>query len=123
MSTYVKELLIDLSMNRLPIELRFDLIVAVQQVINSGAFTRREIKYLDMFLQGYSAEEIAQRSLTTTDQIELILSRIMTAIEHTSGYTDNSLYRKIQMRGKYSRLRLLEFKDFLLKQEGVFTCT
>jgi len=123
MSTYVKELLIDLSMNRLPIELRFDLIVAVQQVINSGVFTRREIKYLDMFLQGYSAEEIAQRVITTTDVIESTLARIMTAIEHISGYTDSSLNRKIQMRGKYSRLRLLEFKDFLLKQEGVFTCT
>lgn len=123
MAGYIKELLIDLSMNRLPIELRSDLIVAIQQVINSGAFSAREIKYLDLYLCGYSSEEIAAQFITTTDIINESLSRIMTAIEHTSGYTDITLYRRIQLLGKYSRIKLQTLKDFLMQHGEVFTYT
>jgi hypothetical protein len=121
MSAYCKELLLDLAMNRLPIDLRTDLIVAIQDVINSRVFTRREIEYLDRFLQGYDSIEIAQHYLTTSDIVEQALSRIMEAIEYTSGYTDMLLYRKIQMLGKYSRSKLLTFKDFLMKHGEVFS--
>lgn len=121
MSAYCKELLLDLAMNRLPIELRTDLIVAIQDVINSRVFTRKEIEYLDMYLQGYDSVEIAQYYITTTEIVEQALSRIIEAIEHTSGYTDMLLYRKVQMLGKYSRSKLLIFKDFLMKHGEVFS--
>lgn len=112
MSGYIRELLLDFSLNRLPVDLRSDLAIAIQQALHS-VFTKTEAKYLDLYLAGYTAQEIAQLKNKTTEYIEQTLQRICTAIEETSGYRDDVLIRKVERDKHYRRSGVRELRTFL----------
>lgn len=85
----VKELLHDLVHNKLDIDSRVVLVSAIEHIYKSGVCTKKDILLLDLYLCGYSAEEIAMQSVLSTEVVISILARVITAIEHTSGYLDD----------------------------------
>jgi len=119
MSVLVRELLLDASLNRLPIDTHSDLIVAVQIVLTSGICSERDINIFDFYLSGYTATEIAHMLIMTTEEINNILARLFTAIEETSGYTDDLFIQKLE-RQRYRRSGIDRMKVFLKEQSLCF---
>lgn len=111
MAGLVKELLLDYALNRLSVDLRSDLTIALQSALLS--FTPREIKYLDMYLSGYNAVEIAAHYIQTTESVNKTLERIFIAIEETSGYTDENFIHKLELSKRYRKGGIRELDYFL----------
>lgn len=113
MAGLVKELLLDYALNRLNVDLRSDLTIAIQGALLSGVFTTQDAAFLNLYLAGYSAVEIAQMYSTTTDKVEIVLERLFVAIEEQSGYTDEGFTRKIELTHKYRKSGIQELRSFL----------
>lgn len=114
MAGIIKELMLDFSLNRLNVDMRSDLIVAIQSILLSHTFTYREIEYLNMYLSGYNAIEIAAHYLKHTEEIEAVLERVFSAIEHESGYTDQSFIHKLELSNKYRKGKIRDLSSFLV---------
>jgi hypothetical protein len=106
MAGLIKELLLDYALNRLHVDVRSDLTIAIQSALLS--FTQREALYLDMYLSGYNAIEIA-----ATEHVEGVLERIFTAIEEQSGYTDDNFIHRLELTKKYRKGGIRELHSFL----------
>lgn len=115
MSGYVKELLLDLALNRLPSEQKSDMIQAIEKGIYGHVFTLRDVLILCKYITGYTAQEIGVELHITTEAIELTLARIIRSIETLSGYTDVSLVRRAESNGRYTKGKLNQMSLFLLK--------
>lgn len=113
MAGWIKELLLDYGLNRLSIDQRSDISTAINDLINAGVFKRQDIKILDLYIAGYTATEIAEQLITTTDMIEATLVRVFRAVESASGYTDSSFIRKASLR--YTERKLSDLSLFLAK--------
>lgn len=113
MPALIRELLLDYAQNRLHVDLRSDLTIAIQSAISSSVFTRQDIEYLDKYLAGYTAEEIAIEYIKYTEDIEIALQRIFTAIEQYSGYTDANFIRKLELTKKYRKNGIDALNTFL----------
>lgn len=113
MSGYVKELLLDLAIDRLSIDQRADLSIAIRQTCLSGVFSAADLHYLQLYLQGYTAQDIAEQHMKTTEYVEIILTRLFTAIEHYSGYTDDILINKVINSKKYRRSGIPKLQQLL----------
>lgn len=111
MAGLIKELLLDYALNRLHVDVRSDLTIAIQSALLS--FTQREALYLDMYLSGYNAIEIAARFIDTTEHVEVELERIFTAIEEHSGYTDENFIHRLELTKKYRKGGIRELHSFL----------
>jgi hypothetical protein len=111
MAGLIKELLLDYALNRLHVDVRSDLTIAIQSALLS--FTQREALYLDMYLSGYNAIEIAARFIDTTEHVEGVLERIFTAIEEQSGYTDDNFIHRLELTKKYRKGGIRELHSFL----------
>lgn len=117
MAGLIKELLLDASLNRISVDLRSDLIISIQSAFASKVLNSKDIKILDYYLEGYTADEIAAIYTTTTSDIEEILARIFTTIEGHSGYTDDGFIRKIETSKKYRKSGIRALRLFL-QQHG-----
>ena len=113
MAGLIKELLLDASLNRIPVDMRSDLIISIQSAFTSKVLSSQDIKILDYYLEGYSANEIAEMRITTTEEIENTLERIFTTIEGHSGYTDESFMRKLETSKKYRKSGIRALRLFL----------
>lgn len=113
MSALVKELLLDYALNRLNVDMRSDLTIAIQNALSSSAFTYIDAKVLDMYLAGYTADEIAAQHMMLTVLVEARLERIFKAIEEHSGYTDEGFIHKLELTKKYRKGGMRELKLFL----------
>ena len=109
MAGYIKQLLLDLGMNRITIDQRNDIITAIASLQKQGVLSSRDLTCLNLYIEGYNATEIAALVQTTTDSIEILLSRIFTAVETASGYTDEQLINKQSL----SSIRIAELAGFL----------
>lgn len=105
--------MLDYALNRLSVDMRSDLTIAIQDALLSGVFTPQDIKKLDLYLQGYTASEIAIIYTITTNEVEETLERIFTAIEELSGYDDDLLIRKVEANKQYRRSGISELRAFL----------
>ncbi len=114
MAGWIKELMLDYGLNRLSIDQRSDISTAIDGLIDAGVLKERDIEILHSYIAGYTATEIAQNLLTTTDIVEADLVRVFRAIETASGYTDTAFVRKIGLRPG-SEARLLDLSIFLIK--------
>ncbi len=114
MAGLIKELLLDFALNRVSVDLKSDLSIAIQNALLSGVFTIRDVDYFMMYLAGYSSIEIAAKCITTTAQVEQQLERIFTAIEEYSGYTDQAFIRKVELSGKYRKGGIRDLSTFLV---------
>lgn len=114
-----KELLFDLVSNKLSVEDRVSLNVAIEVLIKSGAVKKNELVLLDLYLSGYSAEEIAIVQFLSTETVINILSRLLIAIEYESGYLDELFVQK--MSHKYSPRQITLLKKYLEKHGRTFT--
>ncbi len=114
MAGWIKELMLDYGLNRLSIDQRSDISTAIDGLITAGVLKPRDIEILHSYIAGYTATEIAQNLLTTTDVIEADLIRVFRAIESASGYTDTSFVRKVRLRLN-SESRLTDLSIFLIK--------
>lgn len=117
MAGLVKELLLDYSLNRLSIDMRSDITIAIQSALSSDVFTINDARILNMYLAGYTAEEIALHFMIITTLVEDRLERILTAIEQYSGYTDESFIHKLESTNKY-RKRSIHELDIFLKEHS-----
>ena len=113
MAGLVKELLLDYAVNRVGVDVRSDLTIAIQTALLS--FGRTEAIYLNLYLSGYTAQEIAQKTTGITEEVEQTLQRIFTAIEHTSGYTDQNFINRLQLTKKYRKAGIEALNAFLIK--------
>lgn len=118
MSALVKELLLDIK--KLPIDMRCDLLSAIESLYIERLITWRELLYLDMFSSGYTAEEIALKHTSTTEHIQEILTRITQAIETRSGYLDADFVYKVEKSGKYSQHKIGKLVEFLKQQSATY---
>lgn len=102
-TVYVRELLLDLTQGRVSQQLRIELVSAITECLRSKQITRQTIRWLDRYLSGYTATEIAQQYRTTPAHIESALSAALRAIAHESGYTDAVLLQMVRsrMRARY----------------------
>ncbi len=114
MSGLIKEYLLDMSLNRLPVDMKSDLAIAIQNVYKSGVFSIREFEYLDLYLAGYNAIEIAARYNTLTQSIESTLERLFIAIEEQSGYTDDGFIRRLEINRQHRLSGIRELKLLLM---------
>lgn len=113
MAGYIKELLLDAALNRLSVEVQSDLTIAIEQTYQSGMYSIQEMHYLDMYLQGYTSHEIAQQYSMTTEKVDIVLERIFQTIEELSGYTDDTLTKRIERNIHYRRSGIRELQSFL----------
>lgn len=112
MAGLVKELLLDYALNRLNVDMRSDLTIAIQSALSS--FTQIDARMLNLYLSGYTSEEIARMFIRiTTAEVEVILERIFTAIETYSGYTDQSFVHKLELTKKYRKGGIRDLNIFL----------
>lgn len=121
---YIKELLLDYALNRLNVDLRSDLSIAIQSAFDSQVFSALDFAWFEYYLEGYTAKEIADmQNLVpfyvlgrpiTTDDVEIALERVFTAVEVHSGYNDNILVNKVEKDKQYRRSGVRELRDFLL---------
>lgn len=121
MAGYIKELLLDYGKSNLhssePIsDTVIDLEISIMKLVRGGVF-KDELRYLSLYLAGYTSNEIANRFNLTTDVIETGLIRLLDAIEELTGYTDQSLVRRLAMSGKYHKSQLTKVSTFL-KESG-----
>ena len=114
MSALVKELLLDLSLNRVAVDLRSDLIIAIQNAFQAGVLKPRDIIYLDKYLQGYTSIEIASLYGYTSEGIDIALARIFKTIEEFSGYTDEAFMRKVSLNTTTRRSKLKDLRELLI---------
>ena len=122
MAGYIKELLLDYALNRLNVDLRSDLSIAIQSAFASNVFSALDFAWFEYYLEGYTAKEIADLQnivpflgrLVTTDQVEAALERVFIAVEEHSGYNDNVLVNKVERDKQYRRSGVRELGDFLL---------
>lgn len=122
MAGLLKELLLDYSLNRLPIDMRSDLTIAIQRAIESRVLKRREILFLNLYLSGYTAHDIAMLTLVLEEhEIEETLERVFTALETISGYTDQGLVYKLEASGKYRKGNIEKLKGFLVEHSKHYT--
>lgn len=119
MSSLIKELFVDLAHNRLDIDTRVTLLSALEQLCLSNVFTRNDIVLLDMYLQGFSAEEIGIQQFLSTETVINILSRLCIAVEFHSGYLDQQLLDRWSI--KYTSQQIQRAKIFLEKHSKEFT--
>lgn len=98
--------------------MRSDLTIAIQNALVS--FTQRDVEYLNMYLSGYNAIEIAARYITTTDYIEKELERLFIAIEEHSGYTDQSFVHKLELTRKYRKGGIRDLNEFLIMHSKTY---
>ena len=92
----MKQLLFDATLHRLSFELNADILSAVEQTLVSGVFSDQDIAWFDLYLSGYNARDIADRYITTEDKVSDVLHRVIQAIAHTSGYTDDNFINRIK---------------------------
>lgn len=109
----IQELLHDASMKRIHIDLYADLAIAVETVFRSGVFGKRDVKILDLYLCGYTVEEIGMSESLHTETIIEILSRLFTAIEETSGYTDQDFIQRMRIKYKNRPLAIKKLQLYL----------
>lgn len=121
MAALVKELLLDYALNRLTVDMRSDLTIAVQSALSSSVFTYNDVRILNMYLSGYTAEEIALQFMIETRMIELQLQRIFTAIEAYSGYTDDEFIHKLELTKKYRKGGMRDLNAFLQEHSKHYT--
>jgi hypothetical protein len=117
----IKHLLLDASLCKLSFELNADLISAVQNVLVSGAFNDQNIAWLDLYLSGYTAEDIAERYVTTVADVNVVLERIFVAIAQTSGYTDELFVQHTCQTRKVSPYQLDKMRKYLMQESQNFT--
>jgi len=112
MAGLVKELLLDYALNRLNVDMRSDLTIAIQSALLS--FTQVDARMLNLYLSGYTAQEIATMFIrVTTADVEATLERMFTAIEEQSGYTDDNFIHKLESSNKYRKGGIRELNTFL----------
>ncbi len=121
MSGLIRELLLDYSLNKLSIDLKSDLTVAIQTVLTSRVFTKQSAIYLDMYLSGYTADEIAIKHIKHTAEIEQELERLFDALEEYSGYTDEAFIHKLCMTYKYRSSGIRDLTTFLSEHSKHYT--
>lgn len=121
MAGLIKELYIDYSLNRLSLEEKSDLSVAVITAYRSGVLSGYDLRILDYYLQGYSAEEIAVKEIEVSTVIESILIRIFIILETVSGYTDERFIERIMSTKLYSRAKINALKTYVHTHGETFT--
>lgn len=114
----IKELLLDASLNKLSFELNADLISAVEKVLLSGVFTDQDIAWFDLYLCGYTAQDIAEWYTTTIDIVTASLNRLFLAIANTSGYTDESFIHRIKSARSITENQLRKIQHILDQQSN-----
>jgi hypothetical protein len=102
----IKEKFMDYSLHRLSLDEYIDLDIARRALYTSDAFTLQETSYFDLYLMGYTLEEIAAYYHTNRDVIQLALERIFIALEAISGYEDRKFLYTMGL--KYRRIKELE---------------
>lgn len=120
MSGLAQELLYDATMNRIDIDTYSDFAISIQKVLLSGVFTKKDATILDLYLCGYTVNEIALQQNETTDVIIDILRRLFIAIEETSGYTDDGFIQKIQVKYKHRPASLERLRLYLQQRSVIF---
>lgn len=122
MSGLIKELLLDYALNRLNVDVRSDLSIAIQSTFKSNIFSARDFKWFEYYLEGYTSKEIADLQnivpflgkLVTTEQVDIALERVFIAVEEHSGYKDSILVNKVERDKQYRRSGVRELREFLL---------
>jgi hypothetical protein len=120
MAGLVKELLLDYGLNRLSVDMRSDLTIAIQSALSSSVFNTNDAKMLDLYLSGYTAEEIAVIMNMMTAKVNEYLWRIFTAIEEHSGYTDDGFIHKLELTHKYRKSGMRALGVFLEQHSQVY---
>lgn len=120
MAGLLKELLLDYALNRLSVDMKSDLTIAIQTALQSDVFNTTDAHMLNMYLSGYTSEEIALRFMTTTAKVNEYLCRIFTAIEDYSGYTDDNFIHTLEMTHKYRKSGIRDLTVFLEEHGTVY---
>lgn len=119
MSSLVKEMLHDLVARRLSIDDRITLYCAIDSLLKAGTVKASDIKLLDLYLCGFSVEEIAIKSFLSTQTTNDILARVVVAIEYASGFLDEIFLNKLS--GKYTQNQIKRAREYLIKQSKDFS--
>lgn len=121
MPALIKELLLDYGLNRLNVDLRSDLTIAIQTALTSSVFNNTDARVLNLYLSGYTAGEIALKYMMLTALVELRLERIFTAIEQYSGYTDSNFIKRLELTNKYRQGGIRDLSNFLVEHSKHYT--
>ena len=120
MAGYLKQLLLDCAQNKLPIEIKVDLLTAIEDTYHSGVYSLEDIYILDLYLQGYTVYEICTRTQTSLQQTQNILERLFETIATLSGYTDDKLIHLAESNKRYRTSALPMFSRFLNEYGHMF---
>lgn len=93
----VKALCEDMAMDRLDIHSTVDLQLAIQELCTQP-YMLQALRYFVLYLYGYTAEEIGIRFYLTTQEVEAYLTTFIIALAEQSGYTDESILRRVPKR-------------------------
>lgn len=88
MSGLAKELLLDYAL--LSTEEKIDMELAIEALVKQNVFSITDVYVLDLYIEGYTEEEIARRLHMPVEHTHALLVRMLRAIEYASGYTDHA---------------------------------
>lgn len=126
-AAWIKELLLDYGLNRLAIDQKNDIASAIDGLIKSRALATWDIQILDLYISGYTSEEIANTFVFSvhnyitalpTEDIESILARVILAIATASGYTDDLIIRRA--KENQIRTKVPKFITFLQQHSTTY---
>lgn len=76
-------------------ESRADIYSAIQDGLRDKTFSPRDIKLLDLYISGYTSNEIAIEFMLLREEVEATLIRVLKAIEERTQYLDDIIIQRI----------------------------
>ena len=120
MAALIKELLLDAALNKLHVDMHSDLVLAIQSAYVSKVLSAQDIKILDLYLSGYTANEISVQEIKITEEIETILERIFRIVEEHANITDKKFLDSLYKTQRYRKSGLQKLELFMSEHGKVF---
>jgi hypothetical protein len=111
MSSILKERLLDYGMERLSIEEKVDIDMAIEQLLREGKIYKRDRSILLAYIYGYTAQEISDITKIGKDTVVMILACVIIALADILQIKDNEFIE--QIKDTVPQSKLPRFEAFL----------
>lgn len=108
MSSILKEKLLDYGMDRLSLEEKVDIDMAIAQLLREGKIYKRDKNILLAYIYGYTAQEISDITKISKDTIVMILAGVIIALANILQIKDNEFIEQIKDTVPQSKLPRFE---------------
>jgi hypothetical protein len=117
MAGYIKQVLLS---NRYDDLFRVDLVVCIQDAYKYKILSNQDVRFLDLYLSGYTNQEISISENILQDDVDKVLARVFLVLETLIGYTDEEFVNKLRVN-KYRKSGILKMEELLALESKDFS--